>query len=62
MATGETLREWRKANQYRLAVDFNRNSETDKPLIEKLEEQDNKAAYVRGLIRHDIEEEKGGEK
>lgn len=60
MATGETLRKWREANQYRLAVDFNRNSETDKPLIEKLEEQENKAAYVKGLIRHDLEE--GGEK
>lgn len=59
MATGETLRKWREANQYRLAVDFNRNSEADKPLIDKLESVDNKSAYVKGLIRGDIE--KGGE-
>lgn len=57
MATGETLRKWREANTYRLAVDFNRNKEGDKPLIAKLEEVDNKAQYVRELIRHDI----GGE-
>jgi len=57
MATGETLREWRKANQYRLAIDFNKGSEADKPLIEKLEQQENKAQYVKGLIRRDI----GGE-
>lgn len=55
MATGETLREWRKENQYRLAVDLNRNSEDDKPIIEKLEEQENKAQYVKGLIRRDID-------
>lgn len=58
MATGDTLREWRKANQYRLAIDLNRNSEKDKPLIKKLEEQENKAAYVKGLIRKDIEKER----
>lgn len=58
MATGEALRKWRKANQYRLAIDLNRNSETDKPLIEKLEEQPNKSAYVKRLIQQDID---GGE-
>lgn len=58
MAKGETLRKWRDANRYRLAIDLNRNSEKDKPLIKKLEEQENKAAYVKGLIRKDIEKEK----
>ena len=57
MAKGEALREWRKANQYRLAIDFNRNSEGDKPLIEKLEAQENKARYVKDLIRHDLDGE-----
>ena len=55
MAKGEALREWRKANQYRLVVDMNRNSETDKPLIAKLEQQENKAQYIRGLIKRDID-------
>lgn len=54
MAKGETLRKWRKANQYRLAIDFNRNSDSDKPLIDRLESQDNKAQYVKNLIRHDL--------
>lgn len=57
MAKGETLREWRKANLYRLSVDFYRNNENDKPLIQKLEEQTNKAAYVKGLIKEDIQRE-----
>ena len=55
MAKGETLKKWRKENQYRLAIDFNRNSENDRPLIEKLEEQDNKAAFVKGLIKEVVE-------
>ena len=55
MATGETLKKWRKENQYRLAIDFNRNSDSDRPLIEKLEEQDNKAAFVKGLIKEAVE-------
>ena len=55
MAKGETLRKWRAANQYRLVVDMNRNSDADKPLIDKLEEQPNRAAYVKGLIRRDID-------
>ena len=55
MAKGEKLQEWKRANQYRLAIDLNRNSENDKPLIEKLESVDSKAAYVKGLIRDDIE-------
>lgn len=54
MATGETLRKWRKANQQRLVVDFNRNSETDKPLIEKLDSVENKSRYIKGLIQRDI--------
>ena len=59
MVQGDKLREWKRENMYRLSVDLNRSSENDRPLIEKLEEQENKAAYVKGLIRNDIE--KGGE-
>ena len=57
MAKGETLRKWRKENQYRLAVDFNRSSESDKPLIDKLEQVPNKAQYVKHLIRRDLDGE-----
>ena len=57
MATGETLRKWRKTNQYRLVVDMNRNAEDDKPLIAKLEAQGNKAQYVKSLIRRDLDGE-----
>ena len=55
MVDGDKLREWKRDHLYRLSVDMNRDSEHDKPLIEKLEEQDNKAAYVKNLIRQDIE-------
>lgn len=59
MAKGETLRKWKEANQYRLVVDFNKGSETDKPLIDKLEETPNKSQYVKGLIRQDLDGESG---
>ena len=55
MAQGDKLREWKKENMYRLSVDLNRNSKADKPIIEKLEEQPNKAQYVKGLILQDID-------
>lgn len=61
MVKGEKLREWKKANRYQLVIDFNRNNEDEKPLIEKLEAQDNKAQYVKGLIRHDLEGESSEE-
>ena len=57
MVEGDKLREWKHSHLYRLSVDMNRDSEHDRPLIEKLEEQDNKAQYIKGLIRRDI----GGE-
>ena len=59
MVEGNKLRSWKKANLYRLSIDMNRNSETDKPLIAKLEEQPNKSAYVKSLIRQDIDGEDG---
>ena len=55
MSKGETLRKWRAAHQYRLVVDLNRDSEADAPIIERLEAQPNKARYVKGLIRRDID-------
>lgn len=58
MAKGETFRKWRAVHQYRLVVDMNR--ETDAPIIEKLEQQENKAKYVKGLIRRDIGKQGGG--
>ena len=55
MVQGEKLREWKKEHMFRLSIDLNR--EKDKPLIDKLEEQENKSEYVKTLIRRDI----GGE-
>ena len=55
MVEGDKLREWKRSHLYRLSVDMNRDSEHDKPLIAKLESVDSKAAYVKGLIRQDIE-------
>lgn len=54
MAKGETLTKWREANIYKLVVDLNRKK--DAPIIERLEAQENKARYVKGLIKRDIEE------
>lgn len=59
MAKGEALRKWREKYQYKLVVDMNRNSDADRPLIEKLESVDNKARYVKKLIRDDIESGEG---
>ena len=57
MVQGDKLREWKKENMYRLSIDLNR--EKDAPIIDKLEEQPNKAAYVKQLILDDID---GGSK
>lgn len=56
MVEGDKLREWKRANRYQLAIDLNRNSEADKPIIKRLEEQENKAGYVKSLILRDIGE------
>ena len=56
MVEGDKLREWKRANRYQLSIDLNRNSESDKPIIAKLESVDNKSGYVKGLIRRDIGE------
>ena len=58
MATGETLRRWRKDRLYRLTIDFTRGTEqrpNDQALIDKLEEQPNKSGYIKQLIKGDIE-------
>lgn len=47
-----------KKNVVRVSVAFNRNTEPE--LIEKVEAQESKNAYIKGLIRSDIE--KGKEK
>lgn len=55
MVQGDKLREWKRENMYRLSIDLNR--EKDAPIIDKLEEQPNKADYVRRLIQRDIDGE-----
>ncbi len=54
MAKGEKLKEWKRANQYRLIVDFSKANEEERPLIERLEAQDNKSGYIKRLISQDI--------
>lgn len=57
MVDGDKLREWKRENLYRLSIDLNRNSESDKPLIERLEQVPNKSQYVKHLIRRDLDGE-----
>ena len=45
------------ANIMRVTVDFNRKTESDQPRIEKIQAVDNKTAYIKGLIRDDVERE-----
>lgn len=43
----------------RVSVDFNRNTEPE--LVERIEQQESKAGYIKRLVREDIERERGGE-
>ena len=54
MVTGEKLREWKRENAYKVQFDLNRSK--DARIIEKLEQQENKAAYIKGLISKDIDQ------
>ena len=51
-------RRYQKKNLVRFALDVNRNTEAD--LLEWLQSQENKAGYIKGLIRADMERRKGG--
>lgn len=60
MLGGETLTDkyapqqrYKAANIVKVTVDFNRKTEPD--LVEKIEEQENKAGYLKNLIKKDIE-------
>lgn len=56
MVEGDKLRQWKKEHLYRLSIDLNRDSADDAPIIEKLESVPNKSAYIKGLVRRDIDE------
>ena len=52
MVQGEAQKKYKAKNTVRVCIDFNRA--TEQPLIEKLEEQDNKSGYIKGLMRKDL--------
>lgn len=43
---------YERENLLRVLVKFNRNTEPD--LVERMEEQDNKAGYIKRLVKEDI--------
>ena len=48
---------YRDKSILRVSVDFNRNTEPD--LVERIEQQESKAGYLKSLVREDIERDKG---
>ena len=48
--------EWMKKNRYVFTISIMRRTEPD--IIERLEREENKAGYIKRLIREDIEREK----
>jgi hypothetical protein len=57
MAKGDPQRRYKEKNIVRLCIDFNRV--TEQPLIDRLEEQENKSGYVKRLISDDIKHDGG---
>ena len=53
MAQQEAQKRYKAKNTVRVTIDFNRA--TEQPLIDKLDEQQNKSGYVKDLIKKDIE-------
>jgi len=51
----ESQQKWIKENTKIVNLRF--NTETEKDLLNKLEEQENKAGYIKGLIRDDIKKD-----
>ena len=47
---------YEKANLLKVSVAFNRKTEPD--LVEKMEQQQQKASYLKRLVKEDIEREK----
>ena len=53
MVQGEAQKRYKAKNTVRVCIDFNRA--TEQLLIDKIDEQENKSGYIKGLIRDDIE-------
>lgn len=60
MVTYPSKKRYDKENILRVAVGFNRRTEPE--LVERVEEEENKAAYIRSLVREDVERRKSEEK
>ena len=52
---GKAQKKYKAANVVRVTVDFNKR--TEQPLIDKLDEQEHKATYIKDLIRRDLDGE-----
>lgn len=55
MVTPPSKRRWDDAHVLRVAVSLNRDSEAD--LVERVEREPNRSAYIKCLIRADVERE-----
>ncbi len=55
MVTYPAKKRYDKKNVVRISIAFNRNTEPE--LLAKVEAQENRNAYIKGLIRADIEKE-----
>lgn len=55
MATPPSKARWDRKHVLRVAVSLNRDSEGD--LVERVEREENRSAYLKRLIREDIERE-----
>ena len=53
MAYYPTNRRYERENLLKVSVAFNRKTEPD--LVERMEEQDSKAGYLKRLVKEDIE-------
>ncbi|MBS6940737.1 MAG: hypothetical protein KH142_04515 [Slackia piriformis] len=56
MVTYPSKKRYDKENIVRVAVGFNRRTEPE--LVERIEEEENKAGYIRSLVREDVERRK----
>lgn len=52
----DAIKKYKQKAIKKMTWEFNRNTEAD--LLEHLEQQPNKAGYVKGLIRADMERQK----
>ena len=50
------VNEWKRKNVKRYNLQF--NTKTDAKVIKKLDEQDNRNEYIRGLVLKDMEKKK----